>query len=220
MLNVFAPFLLQEVIAKAKLHDHPARWALEKYEGSAIQNELAGVYSNFLPEYDEDSRDMDGAASLVRFKLVRTEMSYKGRLISVNTFLFFDNHMLLSILNSGKKCLFFFVVPPAAFSTGDKVTDLPRLSQWMNCLIDIVMSPVGYDSREAILVSLEGPVDGNRGDGPVLSLAGKGFSRISAMCFAIIHGAEAVENVQASDREVDDKLQADLDLWKVCLGLS
>ena len=103
------------------------------------------------------------------------------------------------------------------------MTDLPRLSQWMNCLTDIVMSPVGYDSREAILVTVEGQVggdgDGGHGGGPVVSLVGKGFSRISAMCFAIIHGAEAVEAFQASDQEVDEKHQEDLDLWKMRLGV-
>ena len=112
---------------------------------------------------------------------------------------------------------------PAALSTGDFVTDLPRLSQWMNCLTDIVMSPVGYDSREAILVTVEGQVggdgDGGDGGGPVVSLVGKGFSRISAMCFAIIYGAEAVEAFQASDQEVDEKHQEDLDLWKMRLGV-
>lgn len=74
------------MISAAKLHDHPARWALEKYESGAIQKELAGVYAQFLPEFEEDSRYADGTASLVRFKLVRTEMGCRGRLVSENHF--------------------------------------------------------------------------------------------------------------------------------------
>ena len=73
--------------------------------------------------------------------------------------------------------------------------------------MDILSSPHFYDNREAVKVVTELP---NPAGPSFVTLAGKGFSRISALMFAVMKGEEAIE--QATDMDAE-KLQADQDLW-------
>ena len=95
------------------------------------------------------------------------------------------------------------------------MVDLPRLSQWRNCLTDILAADYGYDNRESIKITMEkGP-----GDADFAYLAGKGLSRVSALLFAIIKGADIIEN--HSDPASMDKSKLDMDMlhWYEFLGL-
>lgn len=89
---------------------------------------------------------------------------------------------------------------------GVNVTDLPRLSQWMNCLTDIINNPLGYDNRESILVAK---------DSDHLTLVGKGFSRISSLMFAVMKGADIMEHA-GEDENMDETARARaMELWEV-----
>ena len=96
-------------------------------------------------------------------------------------------------------------VNPCAAGDSDVVTDLPRWVQWTNCLTDILRNPAGYDSRESISVMPE------KTEGKV-SLVGKGFSWVTALVFAVIKGADCIENMDP-DTEVQ-KAEQELELWQ------
>ena len=80
----------------------------------------------------------------------------------------------------------------------------------MNCLTDIVNTPQGYDNRESILVSKESNDD-------MVSLVGKGFSRVTSLAFAVIKGADFMEHI-ADDPDIDKAMLArSMELWEVLL---
>ena len=76
----------------------------------------------------------------------------------------------------------------------------------MNCLKDIVTEPRGYDNREFIKITLH---PGDKGQGQFAYLAGKGFSRISALLFAVMKGADAVEDTGSHESLDASRLQED-----------
>ncbi|CAJ1456696.1 unnamed protein product, partial [Effrenium voratum] len=100
--------------------------------------------------------------------------------------------------------------------SGEAVVDWPRLPQWMNCLKDIVTEPRGYDNREFIKITLH---PGDKGQGQFAYLAGKGFSRISALLFAVMKGADAVEDTGSHESLDASRMQEGTKLWIQLLGL-
>ncbi|CAJ1458176.1 unnamed protein product [Effrenium voratum] len=163
----------QAVIKLAEsLKDHPCQWALEQFgdTGAAARSEILSIFMKYLP--DEPVASSPSHTALTSFVLTRTEMNVLGKVVGV-------------------VCPTCYVKLRYGICASEAVVDWPRLPQWMNCLKDIVTEPRGYDNREFIKITLH---PGDKGQGQFAYLAGKGFSRISALLFAVMKGADAVED--------------------------
>ncbi|CAJ1379393.1 unnamed protein product [Effrenium voratum] len=163
----------QAVIKLAEsLKDHPCQWALEQFgdTGAAARSEILSIFMKYLP--DEPVASSPSHTALTSFVLTRTEMNVLGKVVGV-------------------VCPTCYVKLRYGICASEAVVDWPRLPQWMNCLKDIVTEPRGYDNREFIKITLH---PGDKGQGQFAYLAGKGFSRISALLFAVMKGAGAVED--------------------------
>ena len=90
---------------------------------------------------------------------------------------------------------------------GTTLLDLPRYGQLLQCLKDILA--VNYDNREAISVKAVGE--------EMFEITGKGFSRVSALAFAVFHSHVELDN-RVWEIDGNPKLEEEVNMFKQLLG--
>ena len=189
--------LLHELEAMVAAGQHPGAWALEAFGSpdSPSRSDLRKILDSVSNAPGQPANHI----SLDSFVLKRAQFLADDAGVA-NVSVFCTQEQPCRAIG----CVVDFVGAAVTGPHAVTVTDLPQMDQWMNCFREIVASH--YDNREVITVQSLGS-----GNPSKFEIAGKGFSRVTAMLFAVMRGAAVVDAKSIGN---DEKLKEDVENWK------